>query len=191
MEIVYLPVSWSDYHTLVSQIAKSILSQKNLPEEIVAISRGGLTLGHLLTDFLRIPISTITIQSYTDIQTQGELRITSKLPTPIRGKRILLVDDVADSGKTLVRAIRYLKKLGPSEITTATLFFKKRSIYRPDIFAAETDKWILFPYEPTEMIMLLTAKLAKEGKNKNQIQAFLENLNYTPSDIAFVRKYYL
>lgn len=191
MAIDFLPVSWSDYHNLTQKLAAGILSQKNQIDEIVAISRGGLTLGHLLSDFLRVPISTITIQSYTDIQTQGELVITAKLPTPIRGKKVLLVDDVADSGKTLKRAVSYLKKLRPAEITTATMFFKPHSTYRPDLYAAETTKWILFPYEPTEMISLITTKMDKEGKSKAEIQQFLETLNYTTDQIKFVRKYYL
>jgi len=54
------------------------------------------------------PICSITIQSYTDIQKQGEVNITAGLKKRIRDKEILLVDDIADSGKTLKRAIGYL-----------------------------------------------------------------------------------
>jgi hypoxanthine phosphoribosyltransferase len=191
MEIHYLPISWSEYHLLIRKLAVSILSQSPPFEHIVAISRGGLTLGHLLSDFLRIPVSSITIQSYSDLQKQGEVVLTSKLHTPIRGKRVLLVDDVSDSGKTLKRAVSYLKKLGPSEITTAAVFYKPHSIFRPDIFAHRTIKWIIFPYEPTEMILLITKSMGKKGKSKAQIQQLLERLNFTTDQIAFVRKYHL
>lgn len=187
----YLPITWNQYHTLARKLAISILSQSQPVNKIVAISRGGLTLGHVLSDFLRIPISTISIQSYTDIQTQGEITITAKLQTPIRNKRILLVDDVADSGKTLKRAVSYLRKLGPTDITTATMFYKPHSVYRPDIYAKLTKKWILFPYEPTEMIYLITKTMTSEKKTKAQIQQFLEHLGYTDSFIAFVRKHHL
>lgn len=191
MDIHYLPVSWSDYHSLAQKLAATVITHNANMNEIVAISRGGLTLGHLLSDFLRIPISTITIQSYTDIQTQGELKITAELQTPIAGKHILLVDDVADSGKTLVRAIDYLKTFEPKAVTTLTMFYKPRSVYRPDFYARETTDWILFPYEPTEMIMLLTQQMEKKGKTKAQIQSFLEELGYTDDQIAFVRRHYL
>src|SRR3972149_8679858 len=107
MESTSLAFTWEKYPSLALNLASSVLSQPNKPEQIVAISRGGLTLGHLLSDFLRIPIATITIQSYMDIRRQGSLALTQKLKTPIRGKRVLLVDDVADSGKTLKRAIGY------------------------------------------------------------------------------------
>lgn len=191
MGIHYLSVSWNQYHTLTYKLAASILSQKERIDEIVAISRGGLTLGHLLSDFLRLPISTITVQSYTDIQTQGAVTITAKLQRSIRGKRILLVDDVADSGKTLKRAVSYLRRCKASSITTMTLFYKPRSIFTPDYYAKQTTRWVLFPYEPTEMILTITKAMQKEGKSKADIQRFLQSLGFTDSQIAFVRKYHL
>ncbi len=112
MRVHYLPVSWKTYHTTVQKLAAAILKNDKSFDEIVAISRGGLTLGHLLSDCLRIPISTITIQSYTDIQTAGVATLTAKLQNSIKNKRILLVDDVSDTGKTLKRAIKYLHRAG-------------------------------------------------------------------------------
>lgn len=187
----YLPVTWREYTNLAQKLAAAVLSGPSPVEIIVAISRGGLTLGHLLSDHLRIPIATISIQSYTDIQAQGEVVLTEKLHTPIRGKHVLLVDDVADSGKTFRRATSYLKRLGPKEISTLAMFFKPRSIFRPDYFARQTKRWILFPYEPTEMILLITKTMAGEGKSKAAIQKFLMALGYTSENIAFVRKHYL
>src|SRR5258706_14759452 len=116
--IHYLSPSWKDYQLNAQKLAATILDNAETLDQIVAISRGGLTLGHLFSDLLRIPIATITIQSYSDVQKQGELFISQKLHVPIRDKRILLVDDVADSGKTFVRAPKYLKRFAPGHITT-------------------------------------------------------------------------
>jgi len=192
MAIRYLPLSWKTYHSTAQKLAASILKQQknNLPKQIVAISRGGLTLGHLFSDLLRIPISTITIQSYTDIQTSGEAKLTAKLQNPIKGKHILLVDDVSDSGKTLKRAVKYLHHAGASIVTTTTMFYKPHSVYRPDYFAQQTTRWILFPYEPTEMIILITKQMEMDNKSKADIQKFLEKLDYTDDQIAFVRRHY-
>lgn len=190
MAIQYLPLSWNEYHSLSQKLAASILDHSEPADQIVAISRGGLTLGHLMSDLLRIPIATITIQSYTDIQSQGELQITQKLHVPIRDKRVLLVDDVSDTGKTLVRAVKYLKRFDAKSITTVAMFYKPHSVFRPDYFARQTSKWILFPYEPTEMIGLIIRQMEEEGASKASIQNFLENLNYTDDQIAFVRRHY-
>lgn len=191
MAIQYLPLDWNTYHSYALNLAATVITHDPDVNEIVAISRGGLTFGHLLSDYLRIPIWTIAIQSYTDIQTQGEIRITGKLQSSIEGKHILLVDDVSDSGKTLQRAIDYLHEAGAKKVTTITMFYKPHSVHKPDYFAKQTTKWILFPHETVEMILLITNKMKKEGKKKAEIQAFLEKLHYSPKHIAFAWKHHL
>jgi len=190
MRVCYLPLSWTDYHDNALQLADCILSAKKPLDKIIAISRGGLTLGHLLTDFLKIPIATFTIQSYTDIQSHGESVITEPLKTNIRGKHVLLVDDVADSGKTLQRAIKYLARFHPASVFVSTMFFKPRSVFKPDYYVATTTNWILFPYEPTEMILLITKNMREQEKSEKEIHDFLKTLGYTEKQISFVRKYY-
>lgn len=190
MPVQYLPVSWTEYHSLAQSLAAKILDSKHAPDHIVAIARGGLTLGHILSDFLRIPIATITIQSYVDIQTQGSLIISEELRTPVKGKNVLLVDDVSDTGKTLIRAIAYLKEFEPASVVSATLFYKPHSEIKPDYYAEETAKWILFPYEPTEMIRLLARQMKNEGSPDVQIEKCITDLGYTAKQMDFVRKYY-
>ena len=191
MAIHYLPVSWQTYHSFAQKLAATILDNGTHADEIIAISRGGLTLGHLLSDFLRIPICSITIQSYVDIQRQGEVQITAGLKKQIRNKKILLVDDIADTGKTLKRAMSYLKRFHPASITTVTMFYKPHSHVRPDYFASITTKWILQPFEVTEWVYTFTHKMEAEGKSKKEIQNLLESLGYTDDQIAFVRRHYL
>lgn len=180
MNVQYLPISWETYQHHATKLAATLLETDTTFDEIVAIARGGLTLGHLLTDSLRLPICSITIQSYTDIQKQGELRITAKLGKHISGKRILLVDDIADSGKTLKRAVSYLKRFHPASITTVTMFYKPQSVFRPDYFVEETKKWVIFPTEITETILLLRNKLSNDE---------LLELGFTHKQIAFAQKH--
>jgi uncharacterized protein len=191
MDIQYLPVTWSEYHLLAQKMAAAIFSHSPKYDEIVAISRGGLTLGHILSDLLQLPISTFSIQSYKNLQSQGEVKITALLSTPITDKRIILVDDVSDSGKTLERAIDYLKQLNPADITVVTMYFKPHSSFRPDYFAKQTNKWIIFPYESTETIKVITEKMCSEGKSKAQIQDFLINLGFREGQIAYTRKHFI
>lgn len=191
MKIQYLSVSWTEYQSLSQNIAAAILSHEQPFDVIVAIGRGGLTFGHLLSDFLRIPICSITIQSYTDIQKQGDLHISEGLSRNIEGKRVLLADDIADTGTTLTRASAYLAEFGPASVTTATLFYKPHSRVRPDYFAKQTAKWILQPFEVTEWICTFTENMTKDGASKKDIQTFLEGLGYTPDQIKFVRRHHI
>jgi len=193
MEIQYLPIDWLTYHDFGRKLAAAILSSSSKIDEIVAISRGGLSLGHILSDFLQIPIYTFTIQSFTDIQKQGQISITEPLKSPIKGKCIILVDDVADSGKTIKRALSYLKSFKPKKIITVTMFFKPHSVYRPDFYAKEipNEQWIIFPSEITETVISITKSMEKDDKSKADIQKKLMSLGYTNNQIEFVRKYYL
>lgn len=187
----YLSVDWQEYHTLTQSIADQILTSETPFATIIAIGRGGLTFGHLLSDFLRIPICSITIQSYTDIKKQGEVKITEGLSSRIAGKRVLLVDDIADSGATLKRATSYLRRFRPESIAIATLFYKPHSTVRPDYFAKQTDLWILQPFEVTEWVTTFSTKMKKEGASEKDIQSFLLGLGYTNEQIAFVRRHFI
>ena len=192
MKIHYLPVSWNELHSLTQKLAAAILTHEKTPvDEIVAIGRGGLSVGLILSDFLKIPIFSFAIQSYSDIKEQGELRITQELGRSIKAKRILLVDDNADSGKTFVRALEYLKSFEPESIITASIFYKPWSTFRPDYFAKQTKKWILFPHEVTEWVYTFTKKMQEEKKSKAEIQLFLQQLGYTEDQIKFVRRHHL
>ncbi len=192
MDTQYLSVSWEQYHLLALKMAATMLGhEKKSFDEIVAIARGGLTLGHLFSDYLRIPISSITIQSYTDIKQQGKVEITAGLSKIIKNKKILLVDDIADTGKTLIRATEYLNDFKPTSITRVTMFYKPHCTVVPEYYAQITDKWILLPFEVTEWIYTFTQKMTKEGKSKREIQQFLTNLGYTEDQIKFVRKHHL
>jgi len=192
MQTQYLPVSWKELHALCQKLASSIRHDSTRhQDEIVTIGRGGLSVGLILADLLRIPICSFTIQSYTDIKKQGALKITEKLGKTIHDKHILLTDDNADSGKTFLRALSYLKALRPASITTASVFYKPWSKYRPDFFAKETKKWILFPHEVVEWIYTFTMSMKKEGKSDKEIHTFLASLGYTDNQIAFVQKQYL
>ena len=191
MDREYLYPSWTEYQNLTQKLAAILLAKEKPFDRIIGIARGGLTLGHLFSDFMRIPVAMIAIQSYTDIKQQGQVTITGILHTSIKGQRVLLVDDVADSGKTLVRAEAYLRSYQPESLTTATLYYKPQSIFKPDYYQVTTSNWILFPYEVTETIILLTQKFEEEGKNKTEIEVRLEKIGFTKDQISFVRRHFL
>lgn len=191
METKYLFITWPEYHLLAQKLAAAIMNHSGNFDEIVAVSRGGMTLGHMLSDLLQLPVSTFAIQSYKDIETRGVVTVTQEIGKPIAGKRVLLVDDVSDSGKTFNRALEYLKTYKPKDITSVAIFMKPTSIFRPDYFVKQTDKWIIFPYEPTETILSITKSMTAEGKSKVEIQDFLTGLGYREGQVAFVRKHHL
>ncbi len=190
MKSIYLPISWSTYCTYTRKLADAILTSGPQETQIVAIARGGLTLGRLLSDYLSVPVATITIQSYKDFTKPSELIISEHLKVNIKDKAILLVDDVADRGITFKRAVSYLLRFKPKSITTVSMLCKTQSTFRPDFFAQVTDKWVIFPYEVTETIIYIIKMLKEQKKTKIEIQTALESLGYSDEEIYFVNKHY-
>lgn len=141
-----LKITWKGYHDCVTRLAEKVRRSGWRPDVIVCISRGGLPVGLMLSERLRKPLGVISVQSYRGMR-RRELRFNKYISTvaPIRG-RILLADDLVDSGKTITATKRYLEKFG--EVRTAVMFRKTGAKFMPDYFVRETPgrMWIVFPY---------------------------------------------
>ncbi len=135
------------------------------PDMIIGLSRGGLVPARLLSDILGVhDLGILGMRFYRGMgKTEKAPRITQDLAVDLKGKRLLIVDDVADSGKSLIAAMDYLKKKGAGEIRTATLHFKPASAFRPDYFVETTTAWIAYPWEWHE---IERETLAKEKAEK-------------------------
>ncbi len=117
-------------------------------------------LTRLMSDFMEIEEVMITrCEYYSDL---GERRkkpiITQKIQGDLEGKRVLLLDDVADTGESLKVISSYLRSKKPRKLTIATIYVKPWTIITPDFYAASTDAWIIFPWETYEAIKLLKRK---------------------------------
>lgn len=137
-------ISWQSYHQLVLKLSRKISFK---PDIIICINRGGLVIGCLFSHILRKPLVVMAAESY-----QGQKRSKLCLGTiastkPIKGK-VLVVDDLVDSGETLDKVKKKIQKLkAVKEVKTACLFRKPWSKISPDYFIKEVDYWPVFPYE--------------------------------------------
>jgi hypoxanthine phosphoribosyltransferase len=95
--------------------------------------------------------------------------ITQKIQGEIKGKNVLLVDDVSDTGESLKEIKKYLLGLEPALLSTATLYIKPWSIFMPDYYASKTAAWIIFPWEPYEAIKSLSRKNGPEVLKETKI----------------------
>ena len=124
------------------------------PDLVVAISRGGFTPARLLCDVLGLfNLTSIRVVHYARAATK-EQAATVKYPLciPVQGLRVLIVDDVNDTGDTLQVARAHLEALGPSDIRTAVLHEKSGSPVRAD-YVAETItdwRWLVYPWAVVE-----------------------------------------
>ncbi|MBP3225059.1 MAG: phosphoribosyltransferase [Campylobacter sp.] len=118
------------------------------PDAIVAIARGGLTFGHALANALDMrTIFSINSIHYADTRKLDTIDVFN-IPDLELYKRILLVDDIIDSGDSMVEIKRVLEEKYPNaEIKTAVIFYKSKALIQPDFKIAETDEWINFFWE--------------------------------------------
>ncbi|MEA3314337.1 MAG: phosphoribosyltransferase family protein [Campylobacterota bacterium] len=118
------------------------------PDTIVAIARGGLTFGHLLSQGLdKRELYTINSIHYDDDKKLDDFKI-SNIPNLNNSKKVLIVDDIIDSGETMVEIINILNNIYPNcEYKIASLFYKKNALIQPDFTINEAINWIEFFWE--------------------------------------------
>ena len=161
-----LIIKFDEYLDTVEKLALTI-SQNYKPTVLVGIMRGAAPIIDILSRILKLPTAYIVIQSYSGLRQedkQGELvfaRDISSIAKAENFKRVLLVDDLSDTGLTLNKSIDWLKNYKPvkdhiSEIKTACLWKKKSSKFIPDFcpIKLDDDPWIVQPTEHYEEIRI-------------------------------------
>lgn len=168
----FVTPSWDEIYQISLDVATKIRTNERVPfDTLVGISRGGLVFCRILSDLLDIQdIRILKCEYYTDVgATSKRPLISQELQGKIKGRNVLVVDDVSDSGKSLVAIIDYLKHRKPTRMKVATLFTKPNSSLVPDYFAKSTRHWIIFPWELYEATKLLSRGKMKTNLDKTEI----------------------
>lgn len=131
-----------DVKSLSSQL------QEYSPQAILSIARGGVTLGHFLSILLNIrEFYTINSIYYNDTHKYDNIEIFN-IPDLSKYEKIILVDDIVDSGVTMDEVVRVLtNKYKTLQIQTVSLFYKQSAIVKPDFYIHEAKEWIEFFWE--------------------------------------------
>lgn len=163
----YLIQSWRDVYNLTLQLSERIVASGFKPNVIVGIARGGWIPARILSDVLYMDtLQNIRIEYYTDVGSKGrEPKITQPLTGSMKGKNVLLIDEVADTGDTLQHAIDHVKNLGVKEVRSAVLHYKPTSTVVPDYYMVETTSWIVYPWENRASIISLVKVFREEDKS--------------------------
>ena len=114
-------------------------------DSIIAIARGGLSLGHLLGEHFDLrEVYSINTIGYEDTVKLESVKVFN-IPALSEAKNVLIVDDIVDSGDTLIEVLKVLHKAYPTvNFKTASLFYKKSARIAPNWYVQEADRWIEF-----------------------------------------------
>ncbi len=178
-------IGWEELRSKTFVLSQKILSAHLQLDLIVAIARGGLMIAQLLSDGLGLPIAAFTVESYKNFQQVFLPLITHGLTSSLKRKKILLVDDISDTGKTFLRALDYLEELGAhkSNVTTCALVLKPDSVYKPHYFIEETSVWVIFPYEVRETITQLVPVWKKDKVSTEETRRRFTSLGFPENQI--------
>lgn len=158
---------WNEIYDGCIALADQIKRNGFNPEIIVGVARGGWIPARILSDLLgNTFVASIKVEFYKGVaETAKKPVVSQQVSTSVAGKRVLVVDDVADTGGSLVTVRQNLLSRGASEVKIATLHYKPKSILRPDFYVKETSAWIVYPHERYEFVENRVAKFKAQGKS--------------------------
>ncbi len=180
----YEVFSWEEigHHTFT--LGKKILSSGQKFDRVVALARGGVSIAQSLSDLVGVrKISAIQSEMYSGVYEAKTPIIVQPLAANIKGERILLIDDLADSGETLLFAKEYLSMHGPLDVVTATLAAKPWTKITPDFYELASEAWMVFPWEMRETILTLEGIWRSKGDDAAKIYKNLALLGYKKEQI--------
>ncbi len=157
-------VKWRDIENWSKSIVKNVISSGYSPEIVIGLARGGLVPARLIADYLNIKdLYAVKTEHWGVTATpDGKAKLAQGLQVDISGKKILVVDDITDTGQSLKLALEHIEKQNPAEIRTATLLHITHSKYVPDYYAEpvpeENWTWFIFPWNVYEDLRNLVQK---------------------------------
>jgi hypoxanthine phosphoribosyltransferase len=167
MLVKFRYMSWAEYGDLSAKLVERVRRESRPFDLVIGIARGGIPLAMVLSDELGVRIDMINVKSYGGIAKREEPRIVSPATEIVRGKSVLVVDDLVDEGATMQTVLKHLRKEGASALKTAVLFKKPWSRFEPDFCLETLDDWVVFPWERGEVRRILEEqKRKKDGASR-------------------------
>ncbi len=178
MEILYVP--WSKALNMCYRLAEIVMDSSEEFSTVVTISRGGLVPARIVSDVIGIDDFYVVRSKFWGVggRVSSEPDISHYEGLNLRGKEVLIVDEVIDTGTTMSRIVRLVGSLGALKIKTAVLHYKTTSSFKPDYYVEKVEKWvwIYYPWSFSETLFELARQ---EGDNLVVNNAFeiLKRLN--------------
>jgi hypothetical protein len=149
----YIP-KWEEIEEGILTITERMLSDDFVPDVIVAILTGGVIPAKLMSDVLGIKsMRYIDVKFYKGVNSRENKPIVRAVYVDsLENKKVLVIDDVSDTGETLDFIGNVIAMFNPSLVRTATIFVKPWSRKYPDYYYKVVDKWIIFPWDKWEVV---------------------------------------
>jgi hypoxanthine phosphoribosyltransferase len=151
----HLWVSWDDYHGAIECLARIVHDSGYRFDQVLCLARGGLRIGDVFSRLFKVPLAILSTSAYREAAgtVRGAIDIAHAITSPAGplAGRILLIDDLVDSGVTLERVQAHLGEHFPAvnEVRSAVIWYKACSVMTPDYYVdfLQDSPWIHQPFE--------------------------------------------
>ncbi len=173
-------VTWDEVVRWANDLAFSVLDSGYKPDVIVAIARGGLVPARLLADYMNvIDVLSLKVEHWVetgDHQEEAVIKYAIK-DVDLTGKKVLLVDDICDTGKSLIVSKKFIQEnWNPAEIRLATLqYIEPVAEIEPDYYVdlVRDWTWYMYPWNYVEDMVNLVKKILKEEGEPLSLQEII------------------
>lgn len=171
-------ITWNQSYGLCRLLVERIRDSGFRPDIIVAIGRGGWVPGRILADFLDLmDLTSFKIEHYHGSHKQARAMVKYPLSANVSGRRVLLVDDVSDSGDTFEVALEHLlTRSAPAAVRTAVLHHKIQSHFTPDFYVRKIVKWrwLIYPWALLEDLTTFVGEMKQVPRDAEEIARRLQ-----------------
>ncbi len=183
--IPFAYLTWADLDEMTRSLADKVQFSGKKYDRIIALANGGLTMVRHFADLIDLRvISEMQVAYYRGInETHTTPEVIQPLSIDITDQRILIFEDIVDSGATLEFTLAHLQEKGATEVHTAALVRKSRATVHPEYSVELLDRWVIFPYETRETIGELATKWRQEKLPEGTITERLREIGFNDQDI--------
>lgn len=162
-------LTWNQTYNALLSLANKIEKSEFAPDVIVGVSSGGLIPARVLFDLLNVPV--LACADVDLDKRKGQARLTKPVSVAVSDRKLLVVDEVADTGNSLKSVKAYLTKEGAREVKTAAIYTKRWNVFEPDYFERRTSRQIVFPWEIKKTVeSIVTQPEPKKRKELNDLE---------------------
>lgn len=186
---------WADLDAWTRLLAEKVRAAGRLPDAIVGLTRGGWVPARLMADHLGVKrlLALQTAHWGVTATRDGHAALTEKLSGSVEGAKVLVVDDITDTGESLALAVEHIQTSGrPSRLETATCLHITHSKFVPTYFAEEVPSdrwvWVVFPWTYWEDLRALAQKALPEGKDPAGVARVLREKCHLPVPLEDVKR---
>lgn len=161
-------LTWEQVDELCRKTAASVQEAGYKPDLIIGLARGGWFTARVLCDLLGVKeLLSLKVEHWgVTAQPDGKATIRYPFNVDLAGKKVLIADDITDTGESMKLAKEFLSQMNPKALKTAVLqHISKTSTFTPDFYGESVDwHWYVYPWNFMEDMTNLVPKTLKKGE---------------------------